>query len=159
MSPYSCSSALRRTISSAQLTANVQTVAGIISLLNDFLISHNRPPLGFLNPWLYGIGIGGLKDIISGSNPGCDTPGFPAVPGWDPVRPLVPLHFQSWLILSSVGDGSGDTELFRDAEELELASAISRGVTCHAPSSQFSCFLIEDGCVHFGTFTTMYGPQ
>ncbi|KAH9039700.1 subtilisin-like protein [Lactarius hengduanensis] len=30
-------------------------VAGIISLLNDYRISQGRHPLGFLNPWLYGI--------------------------------------------------------------------------------------------------------
>jgi tripeptidyl-peptidase-1 len=39
----------------AQLTGNVQTVAGIISLLrNDCQLSINQPRLGFLNPWLYG---------------------------------------------------------------------------------------------------------
>jgi hypothetical protein len=71
---------------STLLTANVQTAAGIISLLNDYLLSTGRPPLGWLNPWLYGHGLAGLNDIILGSNPGCDTDGFPAIPGWDPVR-------------------------------------------------------------------------
>lgn len=69
-----------------QLTSKLQAVAGIISLLNDFLISNGKPPLGFLNPWLYGNGIGGLNDITSGSNPGCGTKGFFSVDGWDPVR-------------------------------------------------------------------------
>ena len=45
---------LRRPPSSAQLTATVQIVAGIISLLNDYPLSKGKPPLGFLNPWLYG---------------------------------------------------------------------------------------------------------
>ncbi|KAH9046859.1 subtilisin-like protein, partial [Lactarius hengduanensis] len=40
--------------------------------------------LAFLNPLLYGIGLEGLNDITSGSNPGCNTNGFSAVPGWDP---------------------------------------------------------------------------
>ncbi|KAI9436569.1 hypothetical protein H4582DRAFT_1816323 [Lactarius indigo] len=74
--------------SSTELTTNVQTVAGIISLLNDFLISTNKPPLGFLNPWLYGKGRGALNDIVSGYNPGCGTDGFEAIVGWDPVTGL-----------------------------------------------------------------------
>ncbi|KAH9073468.1 subtilisin-like protein [Lactarius deliciosus] len=64
------------------------TVAGIISLLNDYRLAIGRRPLGFLNPWLYGIGIDGLNDITSGSNPGCNTDGFTAVVGWDPVTGL-----------------------------------------------------------------------
>ncbi|KAH8982164.1 subtilisin-like protein [Lactarius hatsudake] len=63
-------------------------VAGIISLLNDYLLSVGRSPLGFLNPWLYGVGLSGINDIISGSNPGCDTDGFSAAVGWDPVTGL-----------------------------------------------------------------------
>ncbi|KAF8263860.1 hypothetical protein EI94DRAFT_550944 [Lactarius quietus] len=63
------------------------SVAGIISLLNDCLISKGKPPLGFLNPWLYGEGLAGFNDITSGSNPGCGTNGFSAtIVGWDPLR-------------------------------------------------------------------------
>ncbi|KAH9167584.1 subtilisin-like protein [Lactarius sanguifluus] len=78
---------------STQLAANAQTVAGIICLLNDYLISKGSAPLGFLNPWLYGVGLPGLNDITSGSNPGCNTDGFPAVAGWDPVTGLGTLDF------------------------------------------------------------------
>ncbi|KAH8982178.1 subtilisin-like protein [Lactarius hatsudake] len=60
-------------------------VAGIISLLNDYLLSTDKKPLGFLNPWLYGLGAAGFNDIVSGSNPGCSTDGFSAIYGWDPV--------------------------------------------------------------------------
>ncbi|KAH9025407.1 subtilisin-like protein [Lactarius pseudohatsudake] len=63
-------------------------VAAIISLLNDYLITNGRPPLGFLNIRLYHDGFAGLNDITSGSNPGCGTDGFSAVPGWDPVTGL-----------------------------------------------------------------------
>ncbi|KAF8260343.1 peptidase S8/S53 domain-containing protein [Lactarius quietus] len=62
------------------------TAAGIISLLNDYLLSSDRPPLGFLNPFLYSHLRPAMNDITSGSNPGCNTPGFSAIPGWDPVR-------------------------------------------------------------------------
>jgi len=56
-----------------QLIANVQTVAGIISLLNDYRLSKGKGPLGWLNPLLYDRGLAGLNDITSGSNPGCNT--------------------------------------------------------------------------------------
>jgi tripeptidyl-peptidase-1 len=78
---------LHRPFASTQLTDSVQTVAGIISLINDFLLSKGKPTLGFLNPWLYNGGLKGFTDIRWGSNPGCNTPGFTAVEGWDPVRP------------------------------------------------------------------------
>ncbi|KAH9166378.1 subtilisin-like protein [Lactarius sanguifluus] len=73
------------------------TAAGIISLLNDYRISNGKAPLGFLNVWLYGICLGGLNDITSGSNPGCNTDGFSAVPGWDPVTGLGSLDFERLL--------------------------------------------------------------
>ncbi|KAI0291167.1 family S53 protease [Multifurca ochricompacta] len=63
--------------------------AAIIALLNDLLIAAGKPPLGFLNPFLYSAaGTAALTDITSGSNPGCGTNGFPATPGWDPVTGL-----------------------------------------------------------------------
>ncbi|KAH9166873.1 subtilisin-like protein [Lactarius sanguifluus] len=64
---------------SAPLAANLQVVAAIISLLNDYQLSKNRPVLGFLNPWLYGSARQGFNDITSGSNPGCDTDGFSGI--------------------------------------------------------------------------------
>ncbi|KAF8269622.1 subtilisin-like protein [Lactarius quietus] len=66
-------------------SGSAPTVAGIIALLNDYVISKGRPPLGFLNPRLYNEGLEGFNDITSGSNPGCDTDGFSAIVGWDPV--------------------------------------------------------------------------
>ncbi|KAF8268740.1 peptidase S8/S53 domain-containing protein [Lactarius quietus] len=73
------------------------TVAGIISLLNDYQLSKGRKALGFLNPWLYGTGSTGLRDIATGSNPGCGTDGFLAAIGWDPVTGLGTLDFQKLL--------------------------------------------------------------
>ncbi|KAF8256699.1 peptidase S8/S53 domain-containing protein [Lactarius quietus] len=70
-------------------------VAGIVSLLNDYRISTGRPPLGFLNFWLYGRGRVGLNDIKSGNNPGCNTRGFTAITGWDPVTGLGTLDFRN----------------------------------------------------------------
>ncbi|KAI0261766.1 subtilisin-like protein [Gloeopeniophorella convolvens] len=62
--------------------------ASVISLLNDRLIAAGKPVLGFLNPFLYSTGASALNDITSGSNPGCNTNGFPATAGWDPVTGL-----------------------------------------------------------------------
>ena len=80
-------------------------------------------PLGFLNPWLNSdevlnlMGGPDLNDIVDGSNPGCGTQGFPAKPGWDPVRPatLVFLKFHHWLIWRSLGPWSRDTKLTKVA--------------------------------------------
>ncbi|KAH8993871.1 subtilisin-like protein [Lactarius hatsudake] len=72
-----------RAVSGTSVSAPI--VAGIVSLLNDYLISTGRHRLGFLNVLLYGEGRNGINDITSGSNPGCGTDGFTAIPGWDPV--------------------------------------------------------------------------
>ncbi|KAF8268680.1 subtilisin-like protein [Lactarius quietus] len=85
-------------------------VAGLISLLNDYRISEGKEPLGFLNPWLYEIGLPGLNDIKDGENPGCGTEGFSAVPGWDPVTGLGTPNFQDLLKIISkfeLGQSSG----------------------------------------------------
>ncbi|KAH9056341.1 subtilisin-like protein [Lactarius vividus] len=86
-----------KTWTSGGTSCSTPTAAGIISLLNDYRISNGRAPLGFLNVWLYGIFLGGLNDITSGSNPGCNTNGFSAVPGWDPVTGLGSLDFERLL--------------------------------------------------------------
>jgi len=63
------------------------TFASIIALLNDQLVAAGKSKLGFLNPWLYQ-NPSAFNDITSGSNPGCDTNGFSAEAGWDPVTGL-----------------------------------------------------------------------
>ena len=60
--------------------------ASVIALLNDRLFAVGKPTLGFLNPFLYSNAAATLFDIVSGDNPGCNTNGFPAKVGWDPVR-------------------------------------------------------------------------
>jgi tripeptidyl-peptidase-1 len=74
-------------------SASTPTVAGLVSLLNDYKISHAYSSLGFLNPFLYSKGVVGLVDIVDGSNPGCETDGFTATTGWDPVTGLRTLDF------------------------------------------------------------------
>lgn len=66
-------------------SASTPTMAVVVAYMNDFLIASGRPPLGFMNPWLYSVGYAGFTDIISGSAKGCGVAGFPAKPGWDAV--------------------------------------------------------------------------
>ncbi|KAH9166016.1 subtilisin-like protein [Lactarius sanguifluus] len=88
-------------------SASAPVVAGIISLLNDYLISRGKVSLGFLNPWLYGTGKNGLTDITSGSNPGCNTDGFSAVEEWDPVTGVGTPDFQRLLAILPDYDDAG----------------------------------------------------
>ncbi|KAA1470886.1 subtilisin-like protein, partial [Dentipellis sp. KUC8613] len=59
-------------------------VASVISLLNAELIAAGKSPLGFLNPFIYA-NQDAFTDIVSGSNPGCNSDGFTATKGWDPI--------------------------------------------------------------------------
>ncbi|KAH9051638.1 subtilisin-like protein [Lactarius deliciosus] len=99
------------------------TLAGIIAMLNDYLISEGKDPLGFLNPWLYTIdkGMLGLNDITSGSNPGCGTDGFTAIPGWDPVTGLGTPDFSGLLHVLRTSTGAGNqrrrfSDLFSESD-------------------------------------------
>lgn len=66
-------------------SAATPVFAGIISLVNEKRAAKGKNPLGFLNPLIYNYGADIFNDITSGTNPGCDTTGFTAVSGWDPV--------------------------------------------------------------------------
>ncbi|KAI0261846.1 tripeptidyl peptidase A [Gloeopeniophorella convolvens] len=66
-------------------SASTPTFAGIVALLNDARLAAGRPALGFLNPLIYSLGGKGFNDITKGNNPGCNTPGFNATAGWDPI--------------------------------------------------------------------------
>jgi tripeptidyl-peptidase-1 len=57
-------------------SASAPAFAGVIALLNDAMLAAGKPPLGFLNPLLYGAGAAGMNDITVGNAPGCGTPGF-----------------------------------------------------------------------------------
>ncbi|KAK6001671.1 hypothetical protein QM012_002161 [Aureobasidium pullulans] len=63
-------------------SAATPTFAAVIALVNDALIAAGKPPLGFLNPWIYSGAFSALTDITEGSSIGCSTSGFPAKIGW-----------------------------------------------------------------------------
>ncbi|KAA6408359.1 MAG: tripeptidyl-peptidase 1 precursor [Lasallia pustulata] len=86
-------------------SASTPTAAGVVGLVNDALLAAGRAPLGWLNPWLYGVGKGGFTDVVEGSAVGCGSEGFPAEGGWDAVTgwgtpyfpKLVRLALEGWV--------------------------------------------------------------
>lgn len=96
-------------------SASAPTFAAIISLLNNARLSVGQAPLGFLNPWLYSVGVEGLTDIVDGGSDGCTgtdiysglpTPYVPyaswnATTGWDPVTGLGTPNFELLLNLTT----------------------------------------------------------
>jgi tripeptidyl-peptidase-1 len=74
-----------RTVRVGGTSASSPTVAAILALVNDALIAAGKPQLGFLNPFLYGSAYRTFTDVTIGSSFGCNTKGFPAQAGWDPV--------------------------------------------------------------------------
>ena len=59
-------------------------LAGLFATLNSVRAAHGKPPLGFLNPFIYQ-NRDAFKDIAIGRGTGCEGKGFAAGPGWDPV--------------------------------------------------------------------------
>ena len=83
-------------------SASSPTFASVVALLNDARLNLGMAPLGFLNPFLYSAtGTAALTDITAGNNPGCNTNGFTAVAGWDPVTGLGTPNFAK--LLTAVG--------------------------------------------------------
>jgi len=90
--------------------------AGVVALLNDARLRAGKPPMGFLNPWLYGDGYAGLNDITTGNSVGCDggsmlnqtvvgsgivpNASWEATDGWDPVTGLGTPAFDRMLKLA-----------------------------------------------------------
>ncbi|CAF3716340.1 unnamed protein product [Adineta steineri] len=74
--------------STSGTSAAAPIFAAIIALLNDYQVRHGRKRLGFLNPLLYQYASDIFHDITTGYNVGCNTTGFHAGIGWDPVTGL-----------------------------------------------------------------------
>ncbi|KAJ7696989.1 subtilisin-like protein [Mycena rosella] len=63
---------------------SAEIFASIVALLTNERIAAGKPALGFLNPLLYQ-NPSAFNDMQVGNNPGCNTDGFNATAGWDPV--------------------------------------------------------------------------
>ena len=88
-------------------SASSPVVAGIVALLNAARRTQGKPPLGFLNPWLYNI-TGAFTDITAGYGGGCwgsvkPNAKWNATVGWDPVTGLGTPRFASLLAAAAPG--------------------------------------------------------
>lgn len=68
-------------------SASAPVFASILTRINEERLAVGKSTVGFVNPVLYKHPEA-FFDIIKGSNPGCDTNGFDAAVGWDPVTGL-----------------------------------------------------------------------
>lgn len=88
-------------------SSSAPLVGAILTLINEERYISGKSSIGFINPvayafpWMF-------KDITEGHNPGCNTSGFAAVPGWDPVTGLGTPRFPSMKeVFLSLPSGNG----------------------------------------------------
>ncbi|KAK6385774.1 hypothetical protein LTS17_001346 [Exophiala oligosperma] len=87
-------------------SCSTPTMASIFSLVNDALVAEGKPPMGWLNPWLYQQGFAAFTDVVNGTSVGCDGPGFGAAKGWDVASGFGTPDFEK--ILDVLGIGGHD---------------------------------------------------
>ena len=70
----------------AGTSASCPVVAGIFAQLNNVRLAAGKPPLGWLNPFIYS-NPSCFNDVSDGSQNNCNagTQGFAALAGWDPA--------------------------------------------------------------------------
>jgi len=79
--PY-CVTTSGRFTGVAGTSASCPTVAGVFALLNNVRLAAGKPPLGFLNPFIYQ-NAAAFNDVTSGKNNAGFGNGFTAIKGWD----------------------------------------------------------------------------
>ncbi|KAF8265230.1 subtilisin-like protein [Lactarius quietus] len=81
-------------------SASSHLVGSMIAMINDARLAVGKSPVGFINPAIYSATFAdAFNDITKGNNPGCETDGFEAVEGWDPVTGLGTPNFKKLLSL------------------------------------------------------------
>lgn len=106
-------------------SASAPAFGAVVTLLNSEQLRQGRPPLGFLNPWLYKVrerNPATFVDVVlgdNGSNELRQCPwGWKAAPGWDPTTGLgVPRVAELAAHLPIVGYGIGSGEATQAKEE------------------------------------------
>jgi subtilase family serine protease len=83
-------------------SAAAPAAAALISLLNEARVAAGKQPMGFANPFLYGLEAEAFTDVVVGSNKrdrqGTPWPyGYNASAGWDPVTGLGTPRFEKLL--------------------------------------------------------------
>lgn len=86
-------------------SASAPVVAGIVGLINSYLIGAGKPPLGFMNPFLYLKGYEAFQDVVTGGSHGCGRKTAPdarwnATKGWDPVTGFGTPNYQRLMELA-----------------------------------------------------------
>ncbi|EME46777.1 hypothetical protein DOTSEDRAFT_127175 [Dothistroma septosporum NZE10] len=79
-------------------SAAAPVFAAILNRINEERIAAGKTTVGFVNPTLYAHPEV-LHDITIGNNSGCNTPGFYASTGWDPVTGLGTPNYPAMLSL------------------------------------------------------------
>ncbi|KAM3419686.1 Tripeptidyl-peptidase SED1 [Cercospora zeina] len=83
-------------------SASSPTLGSILTLINEARYAIGKGSIGFINPVAYAHP-SMFRDVTTGGNQGCNTPGFSAVSGWDPVTglgtPNFPLMLPVFLVL------------------------------------------------------------
>ncbi|EJF64894.1 subtilisin-like protein [Dichomitus squalens LYAD-421 SS1] len=85
-------------------SASAPIFASVVASINDARIAAGKSTVGWINPALYSRAFAhAYNDVTNGSNPGCQTSGFPTAPSWDPVTglgtPNFPLLLAAFLAL------------------------------------------------------------
>lgn len=68
-------------------SASTPVVAGLFARLNNLRLAAGKPPLGFLNPFIYQ-NADCFHDVTKGVNDGGGEYGFACAAGWDPATGL-----------------------------------------------------------------------
>lgn len=84
--PY-CVAVEARMSSDSGTSAASPVFAGIVAKLNEERLAVGKPPMGFVNPFLYQHPEA-FHDVTVGENKGAGQFGFKAAPGWDPASGL-----------------------------------------------------------------------
>ncbi|PMD36236.1 subtilisin-like protein [Hyaloscypha variabilis F] len=79
-------------------SASAPVFASILNRINEERIAAGKSTVGFVNPTLYA-NPQVLHDITTGTNPGCNTNGFSAAKGWDPLTGLGTPNYPAMLSL------------------------------------------------------------
>ncbi|MDP2437715.1 MAG: S53 family peptidase, partial [archaeon] len=80
-------------------SAATPTIAALVALINDVLLSSGRPPVGFINPALYSMPNTHFFDVVLGNNKcpedlqSCCPYGYDASPFFDPLSGRGTPHF------------------------------------------------------------------
>jgi len=84
----------------AGTSASTPVTAGLLTLVNDHLLSQGLPPLGCVNPLIYQMAKDwptAFQDVVVGNNTctetNCCKYGYGSTKGWDPVTGLGALNF------------------------------------------------------------------